>query len=177
MRPSYPSIHCLQASKAESCESTWEQDYTKYAFIVITFSLTSKFWCRNRPGDEMKDKYNQFSNSLLAFSDEVVDMGEQLYCIGVLLGYVTEEVGHSYGVATTSVLSKGQELQIRAQEVLYVCSHDGWISWVSDKAENMWQSRVEIEGYLHISIASLPLKRRIAELLVRAGLICASYIH
>ena len=86
MRPSYPSIHCLQASKAESCESTWEQDYTKYAFIVITFSLTSKFWCRNRPGDEMKDKYNQFSNSLLAFSDEVIDTGEQLYCIGVLLG-------------------------------------------------------------------------------------------
>ena len=83
----------------------------------------------------MKDKYNQFSNSLLAFSDEVVDTGEQLYCIGVLLGYVTEEVGHRYGVATTSVLSKGQELQIRAQEVLYVCSHDGWISWVSNKAE------------------------------------------
>ena len=47
-------------------------------FIAIAFSLTSKFWCRNRPGDEMKDKYNQFSNSLLAFSDEVVETGEQL---------------------------------------------------------------------------------------------------
>ena len=35
----------------------------------------------------------------------------------------------------------------------------------------MWKSRVEIEGYIpsRISVASLPSKRRIAELPVRAG--------
>ena len=39
---------------------------------------------------------------------------------------------------------------------------------------HMWQSCVEIEGYFVAYIASLPLKRRIAELPLRAGLICAS---
>ena len=91
--PQVLSIHCLRASKAESVRGKpGSKTALNMPFIAIAFSLTSKFWCRNRPGDEMKDKYNQFSNSLLAFSDEVVETGEQLYCINMLLGCVTEGV-------------------------------------------------------------------------------------
>ena len=49
----------------------------EYKFLHVTTSSPphSKFWCRNRPGDEMKDKYNQFGNNPLAISEEVVDTG------------------------------------------------------------------------------------------------------
>ena len=46
---------------------------------IFSLKFPSKFWCRNRPGDEMKDKYNQFGNNPLAISEEVVDAGGQHY--------------------------------------------------------------------------------------------------
>ena len=30
--------------------------------LPLSSSLRSKFWCRNRPGEELKDKYNSFNN-------------------------------------------------------------------------------------------------------------------
>ncbi len=51
---------------------------------VMSFSLFSKFWCRNRPGDELKDKYNAFVNPLL-FSEEAPEIGICMYCIIVQL--------------------------------------------------------------------------------------------
>ena len=35
----------------------------------------SKFWCRNRPGDEMKDKYNSHSHPLV-LGEEMDDSGK-----------------------------------------------------------------------------------------------------
>ena len=59
----------------------------------------------------------------------------------------------------------------------------GWKGGLRESAErgslttlmHVWQSCVEIPS--RISIASLPSKRRIAELSLRAGLIYTSYIH
>ncbi len=33
---------------------------------MIAFYCYSKFWCRNRPGEEIKDKYNTFHNPFFA---------------------------------------------------------------------------------------------------------------
>lgn len=45
-------------------------------YVCGMFSLYSKFWCRNRPGDEMKDKYNSFVNPLL-LSEEAPAIGKR----------------------------------------------------------------------------------------------------
>ena len=40
---------------------------------LLTFqfvSICSKFWCRNRPGDEMKDGYNSLVSALVLGEDE-----------------------------------------------------------------------------------------------------------
>ena len=34
----------------------------KVSFDLLIFCLHSKFWCRNRPGEELKDKYNSYHN-------------------------------------------------------------------------------------------------------------------
>ena len=36
---------------------------------VMSLFLCSKFWCRNRPGDEIKDKYNTFHNPFFGGED------------------------------------------------------------------------------------------------------------
>lgn len=39
----------------------------------------SKFWCRNRPGDEMKDKYNMAANPLV-YQGDASDMNGTYEC-------------------------------------------------------------------------------------------------
>lgn len=43
---------------------------------------TSKFWCRNRPGDEMKDKYNNSFISAMTMSEEMPEGSYSLPGIG-----------------------------------------------------------------------------------------------
>lgn len=47
------------------------------------FSIFSKFWTRNRPGDKMRDRYNL--NLLPGMSEDGVEYGNHLYlCILIL---------------------------------------------------------------------------------------------
>ena len=41
-----------------------------YDFVFLCVQC-SKFWCRNRPGDEMKDKYNNSFISAMTMSEEM----------------------------------------------------------------------------------------------------------
>ena len=44
--------------------------YSMYDFVFLCVQC-SKFWCRNRPGDEMKDKYNNSFISAMTMSEEM----------------------------------------------------------------------------------------------------------
>ena len=53
---------------------------------VGSFFACSKFWCRNRPGDEMKDGYNSLVSALVMTAETE---GEMVLSTLNLLLYIT----------------------------------------------------------------------------------------